>query len=99
MRDWWIDELAFAGPEHLDEQYVAGYEAKAGFDPAADVAILRSQGLGPGSTVLDLGAGTGAFAAAAVAAGAAVIAVHVSPRSVANSRESTIIGLPVANPK
>lgn len=34
MKRWWLDELAHAGPEHLDPSYVAGYERKGGYDPA-----------------------------------------------------------------
>ena len=37
---WWLDELAHAGAEHLEPDYVAGYEAKAGYDPAPDVEAL-----------------------------------------------------------
>jgi hypothetical protein len=36
---WMLDELAHAGPEHLDPAFVAGYERKQGFpDPAEDLA-------------------------------------------------------------
>lgn len=80
--EWWLDERAHAGAEHLDADYVATYDAKAGFDPSAEVARLVAAGLGPGTTLVDLGAGTGVFAAAAVATGAAVIAVDVSPAMV-----------------
>ena len=78
-RDWWIDEGDFAGAEHLDAAYVAGYEAKAQFDPTDDIVALEALGMGPGSTVVDLGAGTGVFAFAAAATGADVFAVDVSP--------------------
>ena len=37
MTTWMLDELAHAGQEHLDDAYVAGYEAKAGYDPGPDV--------------------------------------------------------------
>ena len=37
-----IDELAHAGPEHLDEAFVAGYDRKQGYpDPAEDLAAVR----------------------------------------------------------
>ena len=49
-----LDELALAGPEHLDPGYVETYERKAAFDPAADLALLRERGFGAGSTLLDL---------------------------------------------
>jgi SAM-dependent methyltransferase len=74
-----IDETALAGAEHLDPNYVAGYDRKAGFDPAEDLAVLRSHGLGPGTTLIDFGAGTGTFALAAASYCDRVIAVDVSP--------------------
>lgn len=76
--EWWPDELDHAGGEHLDPNYVAGYDDKAQVDPVPDVALLAKRGMGPGSHVVDLGAGTGAFAFAAAATGADVIAVDVS---------------------
>ncbi|MGD9997943.1 MAG: class I SAM-dependent methyltransferase [Ilumatobacteraceae bacterium] len=84
--EWWLDELAHAGHEHLDEAYVAGYEAKAGYDPADDLGALRAHGLGPRSTILDLGCGTGRFTVDAAAMCDRVIAVDVSPAMVAALR-------------
>ena len=86
MLSWWLDELAHAGDEHLDPSYVEGYERKTGFDPAADVDLLRAHGLGPETTLIDIGAGTGVFAIAAAACGARVIAVDVSPAMTALMR-------------
>jgi SAM-dependent methyltransferase len=79
MPTWWLDERAHAGAEHLDPAYVAGYERKAGYDPAPDVEVLRNHGIGDRSVVVDLGAGTGMFAAAIAPHCAHVIAVDVSP--------------------
>lgn len=76
--DWYLDELAFAGPEHLDADYVAGYDIKAQTDPAADVATLRGHGLSAGSTLIDVGAGTGTLALAAAPYCQRVVAVDVS---------------------
>jgi SAM-dependent methyltransferase len=84
---WWLDEVAHAGREHLDPGYVAGYEAKAGFDPSEDLGILRSHGLGSGSTIVDLGAGTGRFTFEAAGLCAHVIAVDVSPAMTAVLRD------------
>jgi ubiquinone/menaquinone biosynthesis C-methylase UbiE len=79
-RPWMIDELAHAGPEHLDPDFVAGYDRKQGYpDPAEDVAVLRDHGIGRTSTVVDLGAGTGQFALAVAPEVSRVIAVDVSP--------------------
>src|SRR6266576_1592336 len=64
-----FDELQHAGPEHLDSDYVAGYDRKAKVDPGEDLALLRTRGLGPTSTVVDIGAGTGTFALAAAETG------------------------------
>src|SRR5258708_18095336 len=75
---WFLDELAYAGPEHLDESYVAGYGRKAGYDPSPDVARLRELGLDRTSTLVDLGAGTVEFAVAAAPFCLRVLAVDVS---------------------
>jgi ubiquinone/menaquinone biosynthesis C-methylase UbiE len=74
-----LDELAHAGPEHLDPDFVAGYERKQGYpDPAEDLAVLAAHGLDVTSTVVDLGAGTGRFALAAARRFGHVTAVDVS---------------------
>src|SRR5262249_7062858 len=78
MPDWFIDELAHAGDEHLDAAYVATYDRKAGTDPTEDVALMRSLGLGEKSVLVDLGAGTGTFALAAAPYCRRVVAVDVS---------------------
>jgi SAM-dependent methyltransferase len=84
---WWLDEIAHAGPEHLDAGYVAGYERKAGFDPTEDIEVLTEHGLGPDTTVLDLGAGPGTFAVAIAPLCRSVVAVDVSPAMVAVLRD------------
>lgn len=79
--EWVIDELVYAGPEHLDEAFVAGFDRKQGRpDPGPDLAILREYGV---SSVVDLGAGTGRFALAAAAELDRVVAVDVSPAMIA----------------
>lgn len=95
-KPWMLDELAHAGPEHLDPGFVAGFDRKQGYpDPAEDLAALREHGIGPASTVVDLGAGTGRFALAAAAEVARVIAVDVSPAMQATLREGVArAGLP-----
>ena len=54
---WWLDELGHAGDEHLDAEYVAAYDRKAGFDPAEDVDVLKGHGLDDSAPLIDLGAG------------------------------------------
>src|SRR6266508_5014277 len=79
-KPWMIDELAHAGPEHLDPGFVAGYDQKQGHpDPAEDLAVFAAHGLAGTSTIVDLGAGTGQFALAAARQFGHVIAVDVSP--------------------
>jgi ubiquinone/menaquinone biosynthesis C-methylase UbiE len=75
---WDFDESAHAGPEHLDAEYVAGYDRKAGTDPAEDVHALRDADVHEGSVVVDLGAGTGTIATAMAPWCREVIAVDVS---------------------
>ena len=75
---WSIDELANAGPEHLQPDYVARYDRKAGSDAAEALELLRKYGLGDRSTLLDIGAGTGELAIAAARFCREVIAVDVS---------------------
>lgn len=79
-RPWMIDELAHAGPEHLDPDFVAGYDRKQGYpDPAEDLAILLEHGLDRTGTLVDLGTGTGRLALAAAQHVRRVVAVDVSP--------------------
>lgn len=86
-KPWMIDELAHAGPEHLDPDFIAGYDQKQGRpDPAEALAAFESQGLGASSTVVDLGAGTGQFALAAAKRFGRVVAADISPAMVAYLR-------------
>jgi len=80
------DELAHAGPEHRDPAYVAGYDAKTGFDLAPELELLRRVGLGADSTLVDLGSGTGLLAAAAAPLCRRVVAVDPSPAMLAAAR-------------
>ncbi|HET8606419.1 MAG TPA: class I SAM-dependent methyltransferase [Gaiellaceae bacterium] len=79
---WRPDEQVLAGEEHLDPAYVAGYDAKAGFDPA-ELALL-----GSGGTLVELGTGTGTLAAAAARGGRfrRVVGVDPSPAMLAAAR-------------
>jgi SAM-dependent methyltransferase len=83
-----IDELAHAGPEHLDAEFLAGYDRKQGYpDPGEDLAEFEAHGLGATSAVVDLGAGTGQFAVPAARRLGHVTAVDISPAMVAVLRE------------
>jgi len=85
---WMIDELAHAGPEHLDASFVAGYDRKQGYpDPAEDLASFEAHGLDGTSAVVDLGAGSGQFALAAARRFGHVTAVDVSSAMIAFLRE------------
>jgi ubiquinone/menaquinone biosynthesis C-methylase UbiE len=83
-----LDELAHAGPEHLDEAFISGFDRKQGYpDPAADLAAFEAHGLGSSSLIVDLGAGTGQFAIPAARRFGHVIAVDVSPAMLAATRQ------------
>jgi ubiquinone/menaquinone biosynthesis C-methylase UbiE len=84
---WYRDEAAHGGPEHLDPDYVAGYDAKAGVDLEEELALLHAHGLGPETILVDLGAGTGALAFAAAPSCRGVVAVDPSPAMLAAARE------------
>ena len=76
---WYPDERAHAGPEHLDAEYVATYDAKTQLDLDAALGLLRRHGLGPETTLVDLGCGTGLLAAAAGSEAGRVVGVDPSP--------------------
>src|SRR5580692_5435416 len=79
-QSWMLDELAYAGPEHLDEKFIAGFDRKQGYpDAEEDIAAFEAHGLGSASVVADLGTGTGQFAVPAARRFGRVIAVDVSP--------------------
>jgi SAM-dependent methyltransferase len=85
---WQLDELAHAGPEHLDESFIVGYDRKQGYpDPGEDLAAFEAHGLGGSSVVVDLAAGTGQFAIPAARRFGHVTAVDVSPAMVGALRE------------
>lgn len=65
---WLLDEMAAIGRENLDAAHVSRYDDKEDADAANEVRLLQAEGLGPSSTVVDLGAGTGQFALAAATA-------------------------------
>jgi SAM-dependent methyltransferase len=84
---WTVAELAFAGRENLDPQHVSRYDAKEDAGAAGEMAMLAGLGIGGGSTVVDIGAGTGQFTLAAAEVVRRVVAVDVSPVMLARLRE------------
>lgn len=77
-RGWLLDERASAGRENLDADHVSRYDAKEAWDAGSEVRLLQALGLDAGSTVLDVGAGTGQFTLAVAPACLHVIAADVS---------------------
>lgn len=85
--DTWVpDELIYAGREHLDETFVAGYDRKQQFDPTPDVDGLLARGVDERSTLIDLGSGTGTFTVAIAPHCGRVVAVDVSDAMIAHVR-------------
>jgi SAM-dependent methyltransferase len=84
--EWWPDEAAHAGPEHVDPEYVGGFDRKSPTDWSETVDSLYELGVGPESTVIDIGAGTGTFALAVRPRVGRVVAVDASPAMVAFMR-------------
>ncbi|MCW2936575.1 MAG: hypothetical protein JWM19_7537 [Actinomycetia bacterium] len=83
-----LDELAHAGPEHLDAAFITGFDRKQGYpSPQEDIAAFEAHGIGKASVVVDLGAGTGQFALPAARHFGRVIAVDVS-RAMLNAMRS-----------
>lgn len=75
---WLLDELDSAGRENLDPGHVARYDGKEDADAAAEVALLEGLGLGPDSTLVEFGPGTGQFTVAVAPRCGRVVAVDVS---------------------
>ncbi|HEY2354652.1 MAG TPA: class I SAM-dependent methyltransferase [Gaiellaceae bacterium] len=86
---WHPDERAHAGPEHLDPQYVAGYDAKTALDLDDALGILRRHGLGSDTTLVDLGCGTGLLASTAARECRRVVGVDPSPAMLELARART----------
>jgi ubiquinone/menaquinone biosynthesis C-methylase UbiE len=75
------------GRENVDPVHVARYDLKEDAGAAREVSFLIEHGLGPQSTLVDLGAGTGQFILAAAAVCGRAIAVEISPMMLTHLRE------------
>ena len=92
---WLLDEQATIGRENLDRAHVVRYDDKEDASAADEVRFLVDElGLGPTSTVVDLGAGTGQFALTAAEAFARVVAVDPSPVMLDQLRAKAAAGPP-----
>lgn len=79
-----IDEIAYAGAEHLDAEFVAGFDRKQGYpDAGPDIAAFEAHGLGPRSRIVEFGAGTGQFTEPAARRFGQVTAVEIAPAMLA----------------
>jgi FkbM family methyltransferase len=85
VTEWLFDEAAHAGAPHTGREAVEAYDAKAAFDPAAELELVSALAP-PDGTLVDIGAGTGTFAVAAAARWDRVVAIDPSPAMVAAAR-------------
>lgn len=75
---WLLNEVDVAGRENLDPDHVARYDDKEDAAAQAEVQVCEAYGLGPASTIVEFGSGTGQFTIAAARRCARVVAVDVS---------------------
>ncbi len=75
---WLLDEVASAGRENLDPEHVARYDDKEDAGAEEEIALCQALGIGPSSTVVEFGSGTGRFTTAVASKCARVVAVDVS---------------------
>jgi len=75
---WLLDELASAGRENLDPEHVHRYDDKEDAGAEEEIAVCETFGIGPSSTVVEFGSGTGQFTTAVASRCARVVAVDVS---------------------
>jgi putative AdoMet-dependent methyltransferase len=87
---WWCDEMRHPGVDYDDPAQVAEYDRRHGqfHDYRKDAeAVVRPLGLRSDQTVLDMGAGTGAFALHAASCCRRVFAVDVFEAMLAYCRQ------------
>ncbi|HEV2368383.1 MAG TPA: class I SAM-dependent methyltransferase [Acidimicrobiales bacterium] len=83
---WRLDEMVTIGRENLDADHVARYDDKEDSHAAEEVGLVREFGLGPQSTIIDLGAGTGQSSLTVAPHCSRVVAVEISPLMLARLR-------------
>ncbi len=88
--NWFYNEMKHSGVDYSDLTQVQAYDEKhqkfRDYEKASQ-AIIDRLGLGPGDTVIDMGAGTGAFALCAARICKTVYAVDVSQAMVDYARQ------------
>lgn len=90
---WHYDEMKPVGVDYSDISEVSAYDQRMGRLRQVKLEseeIIRLLGLTPHSTVLEFGAGTGAFAVEAARHCARVIAVDVSPAMLQYARQKAL---------
>ena len=75
---WLLDEVVSAGRENLDPGHVHRYDDKEDAGAEEEIAVCEAFGIGPSSTVVEFGSGTGQFTTAVASRCARVVAVDVS---------------------
>jgi len=83
MPSWTYNEFKHLGVDFDDPKQVETYETRQNTSMESERALVQRLGIQGNHTVLEYGAGTGAFALAAAACGAKVIAVDISPAMLA----------------
>ena len=75
---WQLDELGSAGRENLDPAHVAGYDRKEDAEAERELALLERLGMTRGSTLVELGPGTGQLTVVVAPRCGRLVAVDVS---------------------
>lgn len=83
--EWWYPESRlftspdYSGVDFMDREVAAAYDQQSGSDPSEDAALLDALGVDVGSTLVELGGGSGGLAIEAARRCRRVVAVDLSP--------------------